>query len=159
MTIQSVALFRFLQGVNGAWPSGCCPPVWAELRHSERFAHRQDKRRPLVADYVTPVITPRYAVVDPEERCTSSRAEEARSFSQKSSLCEFFCEKDKKCTMRPQTVCVSSGETLSLNAHHVTRVINETVIVPRLLFINRSALHIKLTLHAHLVISYGGSRI
>jgi hypothetical protein len=44
------------------------------------------------------------------------------------------------------------------NAHRVTRVINETVIVPRLLFINRSTLRTKLGLHAHLVISYGGSR-
>jgi hypothetical protein len=32
----------------------------------------------------------------------SVRAEASRSFSQKNSLCEFFCEKDKNSTMLPQ---------------------------------------------------------
>jgi hypothetical protein len=58
---------------------------------------------------VTPVNHTRYAVVDPEERCASSRAEEARSVSQKNSPGEFFCETDKKCTMRPQAILPFSG--------------------------------------------------
>jgi hypothetical protein len=36
------------------------------------------------------------------EDSTSGRAEEARSFSQKNSLSEFFCEKEKRSTMLPQ---------------------------------------------------------
>jgi len=39
----------------------------------------------------------------------SGSAEEARSFSQKNSLSEFFCEKDKKCTMLPQAMLLFTG--------------------------------------------------
>jgi hypothetical protein len=37
-------------------------------------------------------------------RAGSGRVEDSRSFSQKNSLCEFFCEKDKKSTMLPQAI-------------------------------------------------------
>jgi len=51
----------------------------------------------------------RYAVVDPEERCASSRAEEARSVSQKNSHGEIFCETDKKRTTLPQAILPFTG--------------------------------------------------
>jgi hypothetical protein len=39
----------------------------------------------------------------------SGRAEDSRSFSQKNSQSEFFCEKDKKSTMLPQAILPFTG--------------------------------------------------
>jgi DNA-binding Xre family transcriptional regulator len=61
-------------------------------------------------------------VPDPQAGFASGRVEDSRSFSQKNSRREFFCEKGKKCTMLPQAVCIASGETSGLHINHVTCV-------------------------------------
>jgi hypothetical protein len=78
---------------------------------------------------VTPVIYTRYAVPPLEVDIASGRVEDSRSFSQKNSQSEFFCEKDKKSTMLPQASQVPSDQKPGLNTHRVTRVIDRSYAV------------------------------
>ncbi len=92
-------------------------PAGGESDRSSRQSPGLDTHR------VTRVIHRSYVVSNLEGHFASGRAEEPRSFSQKKSLCEFFCEKVTKVPCCRRRIGLSSSETSSLNTHRLTPVI------------------------------------
>jgi hypothetical protein len=88
---------------------------YAVPRCRRRIGASSDQTPGLYAHRVTPVTYRSYAVrtvpvflSDLHAGFASGRAEDSRSFSQKNSHCEFFCEKDQKSTMLPQAHLAST---------------------------------------------------
>jgi hypothetical protein len=52
----------------------------------------------------------------------AGRGQETRSFSQKNSRCEFFCEKEKSVPCCRRRVGLATGQTPGLHIHRVTAV-------------------------------------